>query len=147
LALHWFFASAIAVNVSDTWQVAAPDFFVFATVGGAFFAITLVAHFCLGRIAAGRSAGAVPAVANSTGVLLIPVAIRFAGTFLVLGVLLAGRWISKNESVFDVLFWYVTLTSLDISGIVWASRNQNHDSFAFGNSDTPEQFTSATKGI
>jgi len=147
LALHWFVAPAIAVNVADGGQVSSPDFVVFATVGGAFFGISLVTHFCLSRIAAGRNAVEVPAVADSVGVLMIPMVIRFAGTFLVLGGLLVGRWISRNESVFDVLFWYVTLTSLEIGGIVWASRNQHHDSFAFGNSETPEPFSSATKGI
>ena len=102
-----------------------PNTFVFAGTGSLFLLLTIAAHVWTVR-------GLTPPPSERQGdnrpasppaMLLIPMAIRFAGTFAILGGLLVWGSVERHEAVFDVLFWYVTLTTLEVVGIVWAFRS------------------------
>jgi len=101
---------------------------VFASVGAAFLGLALVSHVVV-ELAGARHAAVseVPptgSVGNGPiGAILVPMAVRFVGTFAILGVLHFTAVVSRNESVFDILFWYVSLTTIEIVGIVWASKS------------------------
>jgi hypothetical protein len=108
-----------------------PDTRVFGLVGAMFLGVAACSHFIVKR-AASRNGRKGDSAAKGTeksaglgpiGAILIPMAVRFAGTFAVLGGLLFFATVSRNESVFDVLFWYVTLTTMEIVGIVCTSRS------------------------
>lgn len=86
----------------------------FAIVGAAFLAITVVSHGVLCQQSA--AAPLVP--------LMISMAIRLTGTFLILGIILKLSPLGRPEAVFNVLFWYITLTSVDLVGVV---RQKNRD--------------------
>ncbi len=53
---------------------------------------------------------------------LVPMAIRMSGVFAVLGALIWLVGIPRVESVVIVLFWYVTLTGLDLWAIISRRR-------------------------
>lgn len=91
--VHWGWASA-----STAW---------FCLAGCGFLLTTVLSHLVLCRSAA---APLVP--------LMVAMMVRLAGTFLVLGCLLAFSPLSRPEAVFNVLFWYITLTAADLVGVV-----------------------------
>ena len=105
-----------------------PDTAVFAGVAAAFGCLTLLAHIPVIRSLAKQHAqpgsdrhpGGL--IVNPVTALLLAMAIRLIGTFLVLAGLLVFQLVGQNEAVFDVLFWYVTLTTIEVVGIVWASK-------------------------
>jgi len=80
----------------------------FAVTGVAFLIITAISHVVLCQ-----QTGAAP-----LGPLMISMAIRLTGTFLILGIVLTLSPLSRPEAVFNVLFWYITLTSADLVGVV-----------------------------
>jgi hypothetical protein len=103
-----------------------PNSLVFAVVGGWFLLLTLVSHWWAVRGLSrhtGASGVSDAAGGGTIGMLLMSMAIRFAGTFAMLGVLWLSGVVGRQEAVFDVLFWYVTLTTMEVGGIVWASRS------------------------
>lgn len=118
-----------------------PNTLVFAGVGGVFGLLTWLAHLSVIRAASRRPRDGKTGVGGQAAlmILVLPMAIRFGGTFLVLAGLLSTRAVEQNEAVFDVLFWYVTLTTIEVVGIVWASKSAT--SLAIGKLD------SAMKGV
>jgi len=86
----------------------------FAITGIAFLLVTAGSH-----LIACRPSPTAPLVP-----LMISMAIRLAGTFLILGIILNLSPLSRPEAVFNVLFWYITLTVTDILGVV---RHKNRD--------------------
>lgn len=103
---------------------------VFASVGLAFISLALFSHFGVKQVmryfvapSNARDKAIGPERISS---LLVPMAIRFAGTFALLGSLIFFEAVSRNEAVFDVLFWYTTLTTIETVGIVYASRSTIH---------------------
>jgi len=80
----------------------------FAIVGVAFLVVTAVSHGVLTR-----QSDASPVVP-----MMISMAIRLLGTFLILGIILTLSPLSRPEAVFNVLFWYITLTVADLVGVV-----------------------------
>lgn len=76
----------------------------FAATGLMFVIVTAVAH----RLTV-RGQGGDPVVA-----ILGSMAIRVAGTFAILGALLIFSPLERSEAVFNVLFWYITLTAWDV---------------------------------
>lgn len=87
----------------------------FTLSGIALLAVTVVSHLALARPPA---PGAAP-LASLTAVML-SMAIRLSGTFAVLGILLLLAPLGRTEAVFNVLFWYITLTAVDLSAMVRA---------------------------
>jgi len=114
---HWGLASG-GVFEADT--------VLFLVVGLVFLVLTGVAHlWSMRSIRRSRSQvveGQGGASQHVAATVLVPTAIRMVGTFAVLGVVIWLDVASRPEAVFDVLFWYVTLTALEVAGIVWASR-------------------------
>jgi hypothetical protein len=105
---------------------------LFAGVGFAFLAFTWLSHLPLVQMLRSNSAtqhgeavvpGNTAADLGPFAGLLVSMAIRIAGTFAILGLLWKAEFVSREETVFDVLFWYVTLTAMEVVGIVWASRS------------------------
>ena len=99
---------------------------VFVSVGLAFISLALFSHFIVKQVmryfvapSNSRDQTIGPERISS---LLVPMAIRFAGTFALLGSLIFFEAVSRNEAVFDVLFWYTTLTTIETVGIVYGSR-------------------------
>lgn len=86
----------------------------FAITGVAFLIVTAVSHAFACRPSA--NAPLVP--------LMISMAIRLAGTFLILGIILNLSPLSRPEAVLNVLFWYITLTVTDLLSVV---RHKNRD--------------------
>ncbi len=103
-----------------------PNSFVFAGVGGLFVFSTLLSHFTITRSA------------HPLSILIVPMTIRFCSTFLILAGLLSLTSISRGEALFDILFWYVSLTTIEVAGIVWASKSASKT--------IPSNIDSATKG-
>lgn len=137
--------AAFAVSVRVALQ-APPSTLVFAGVGGLFLLLTWLAHLpvarALSRQGSERQESDAQAVAvhqTALWALLLPMAIRLAGTFLLLSGLIGSALVRQNEAVFNVLFWYVTLTSIEVVGIVWASKPAASSASA--------TFDSATKGV
>jgi formate-dependent nitrite reductase membrane component NrfD len=81
--------------------------FVIAGIG--FLAVTAAAHLPLSR----SKDDAADPMSGVNG-LLLSMAIRLAGTFLILGLLLLVSPLERPEAVFNVLFWYITLTATDL---------------------------------
>ncbi len=81
----------------------------FAAVGFFFLLITAASHAVLCRSSA---ADPVVAILGSMG-------IRLAGTFAILGGLIFFSPLGRPEAVFNVLFWYITLTVWDLSTVAW----------------------------
>lgn len=81
----------------------------FAAVGGFFLLITAASHAVLCRSSA---ADPVVAILGSMG-------IRLAGTFAILGGLIFFSPLGRPEAVFNVLFWYITLTVWDLATVAW----------------------------
>jgi hypothetical protein len=102
---------------------------LFAGVGAAFLGFTWLSHLPLAQSLCGSSnKQAVGDLVSASDLsplagLMISMAIRIAGTFAILGLLWKWEFVSRKESVFDVLFWYVTLTAMEVVGIVCASRS------------------------
>lgn len=99
-------------TVAGRWGVPG-DSLWFALSGVAFLAVTVAAHFPVAR-PADQTAGPLGAVTA----LLLSMAIRLAGTFLILGGLLLVSPLARPEAVFNVLFWYITLTATDMVPLV-----------------------------
>lgn len=107
-------AAAIVVLASSSHAVAGSfglpgDSLWFALAGIGFLAVTAAAHLPLSRRA---DQGADPM--GGVTALLLSMAIRLAGTFLILGLLLLVSPLGRPEAVFSVLFWYITLTATDL---------------------------------
>jgi hypothetical protein len=124
---HWIFSTRIATTgTPGEWVV--PSTLIFAIVGLVFLALTVLSDIPVAMALNAQSRAAVqgsePSKAELSPMasLLIPMAVRCTGTFLVLGFLVISKFLSREESVFDVLFWYVTLTAMEIAHIVWASQ-------------------------
>lgn len=88
----------------------------FAITGVAFLVVTALSH-----TVACRSSVAAPLVP-----LMISMAIRLAGTFMILGVILNLSPLSRAEAVFNVLFWYITLTATDLISVARHWNRDNH---------------------
>lgn len=84
----------------------------FAAVGFVFLLITAASHAVLCR---SSDADPVVAILGSMG-------IRLTGTFAILGGLVFFSPLGRPEAVFNVLFWYITLTVWDLSTVVWRRR-------------------------
>lgn len=104
----------------------APSSVVFGVVGLMFLGLTALSHWWLvrglSRTPAAMREGRGGGQHGPVGKVLVSMAIRFAGTFAILGSLMVLKVVGRHEAVFDVLFWYVTLTTMEVGGIVWASR-------------------------
>jgi|GEM_PF-2525192 len=85
----------------------------FALAGIGFLAVTVAAHLPLVR----RAGHAADPMGGVTA-LLLSMAIRLAGTFVILGLLLLVSPLARPEAVFNVLFWYITLTATDLAILV-----------------------------
>ncbi len=123
---NWVVESIISGNVSgDRLNTR-----VFASVGLAFISLALFSHFVVKQVmryfVAPSNARDKTIGPERISSLLVPMAIRFAGTFALLGSLIFFEAVSRNEAVFDVLFWYTTLTTIETVGIVYASRSAMH---------------------
>ncbi|MGV3484024.1 MAG: hypothetical protein ACO1RT_06385 [Planctomycetaceae bacterium] len=149
LALVMFAGLAIAGHAAvaaeslggDTVLGVQPNTRVFAGVGAMFVALTLVSHVPVLRVMS-RSGAADPgahAAGSPVTALLVSMSIRLLGTFLILAGLVSSAWVGRNEAVFDVLFWYVTLTTMEVVGIVWTSKSLAKSASA--------KFDPATKGV
>ena len=117
-ALGLIAAVVIVVLASGVHAVAgscgAPgDSLWFALAGVGFLAVTAAAHLPLARPADHAAAP----LAGVTA-LLLSMAIRLAGTFVILGLLLLVSPLERPEAVFNVLFWYITLTATDLAILV-----------------------------
>lgn len=124
---HWLVSTRIATTgTPDAWG--SPNTMVFASVGLVFLTLTLLSDIPVSMALKAQSRMPMPAAElpkadlGPMASLLIPMAVRCTGTFLVLGFLVVSKILSREESVFDVLFWYVTLTAMEIAHIVWASQ-------------------------
>jgi hypothetical protein len=84
------------------------DTFYFVICGVAFWVVTAVSHFVLCQDSGGQ-----PLVP-----LLASMAIRLGGIFVIFGCLELFSTLSRREAVFNVLFWYITLTATDLVGVV-----------------------------
>jgi hypothetical protein len=104
---------ASGAHLLASWAGAPLDSLWFTVAGFVFLAVTVSSHAVLSR---GETAGS--ASAGEIGSLLISMAIRLSGTFLILGSLLAISPLSRTEAVSTVLFWYITLTVIDLAGVV-----------------------------
>lgn len=106
---------------------------IFALIGSLFIVVAVFSHFIMKHAmrflvehsnsvdkTSDKSDGS-----GQIGAILVPMAIRFVGTFAILGSLLFFEAVSRNEAVFDVLFWYTTLTTIETVGIVYVSRSTN----------------------
>jgi len=102
------FVLACGVHAFAVRSGVAADTAGFAVSGLFFLLITAASHVVLSR-----ESTAGPLVS-----LMISMAIRLLGTFLVLGGLLALSPLSRPEAVFNVLFWYITLTATDLLSVV-----------------------------
>jgi len=109
-----FFVVACGVHALAVRAGVVADTVWFATVGAAFLVVTAASHGVLCKQSAAPSL--VP--------LMISMAIRLGGTFLMLGIILTLSPLSRPEAVFNVLFWYITLTAADLFGVV---RQKNRD--------------------
>ncbi|TVQ00513.1 MAG: hypothetical protein EA381_07355 [Planctomycetaceae bacterium] len=96
--VHWLAAD----------RLVAADTLSFALTGIWLVAVTAVAHALLHR------GGQVEPIVGILG----SMAIRVAGTFAILGGLLLFSSLERPEAVFNVLFWYITLTIWDVWGTV-----------------------------
>lgn len=113
VAAGLFTASLLAHHLTVLGGVAA-DSAWFAAVGLGFLVVTLLSHIS----ACQRWEG------SPLAPLMISMAIRLAGTFLILVLILKLSPLSRGEAVFNVLFWYITLTATDLVGVV---RQKNRD--------------------
>jgi|GEM_PF-2762381 len=106
-----------------------PDSFVFAVIGLMFFGLTALTHWWLVRGSSHTpvTQGAFGRERGPVGMVFVSMVIRFAGTFAILGSLMVLKVVGRHEAAFNVLFWYVTLTTMEIGGIVWASRPTRFD--------------------
>jgi hypothetical protein len=86
----------------------AADTFYFVICGVAFWVVTAVSHVVLTQDSDGQ-----PLVP-----LLASMAIRLGGIFVIFGCLELFSTLSRREAVFNVLFWYITLTATDLVGVV-----------------------------
>ena len=92
--VHWLAAD----------RLVGADTLLFALTGIWLVAVTAVAHALLQR------GGRVEPIVGILG----SMAIRVAGTFAILGGLLLFSPLERPEAVFNVLFWYITLTAWDV---------------------------------
>jgi len=99
LAIHGAIASRVE-GLNPVW---------FALTGLGFLAITAAAHAVLCR---SHGSDFVVGILGS-------MAIRLAGTFAILGGLLYFSPLSRPEAVFNVLFWYITLTLWDLFSVAY----------------------------
>lgn len=112
-------AAAVIVALASSAHLAAASLGApgsslwFAIAGVGFLGVTAAAHLPLARPA---SDAANPL--GDVGALLVSMAIRLAGTFLILGLLLLVSPLGRPEAVFNVLFWYITLTATDLVVLV-----------------------------
>jgi len=102
------FAIAYGLHATAVRGGVAADSTWFAATGLFFLLITAASHLILSRES---TSGALVS-------LMISMAIRLLGTFLVLGGLLILSPLSRPEAVFNVLFWYITLTATDLVSVV-----------------------------
>jgi len=86
----------------------AADTFCFVICGVAFWGVTAASHVVLCKDSGGQ-----PLVP-----LLASMAIRLGGIFVIFGCLELFSTLSRREAVFNVLFWYITLTATDLVGVV-----------------------------
>jgi hypothetical protein len=110
------FVVACALHLAVVRFVTSADTAWFAITGIAFLVVTAGSH-----VVACRPSAAAPLVP-----LMISMAIRLAGTFLILGIVLNLSPLSRLEAVFNVLFWYITLTATDLLNVV---RHKNRDNY------------------
>jgi len=110
------FVVACALHLLAVRWVTPADTAWFAITGVAFLIVTAGSHAVACRPSA--TAPLVP--------LMISMAIRLAGTFLILGIILNLSPLSRPEAVFNVLFWYITLTVADLLSVV---RHKNRDNY------------------
>jgi hypothetical protein len=99
-----------------TWLGTPGDTAWFAATGFGFVAVTAISHCVVSK----------PSSDAPLAPLMVSMAIRLAGTFLILGMILKLSPLSRPEAVFNVLFWYITLTSADLIGVV---RLKNRESY------------------
>ena len=115
-------AGACLVHLLVSRYMLGADALWFTLCGAAFLAVTIASHLVLARSAAVDSGALGP-----LGPLLVSMAIRLAGTFAILGLLLWLSPLERPEAVFNVLFWYITLTATDLTALVRQRRQM--DSF------------------
>ncbi len=125
-AVSWIRGLAAAVVITVAFSIlhlAASRFGMlfdslwFAITGAVFLAVTVAAH----RAATwGDATEAEPY--GAVGSLFISMAIRLSGTFAILGLLLWFSPLERREAVFNVLFWYITLTVTDVIAVVRQRR-------------------------
>lgn len=94
---------------------------VFGATGVSFLVLTWLSHLVIASTLTSGS-GASRSEQGPLLALLISMAIRVAGTFAILGLLWNLEIVGRKEAVFDVLFWYVTLTAMEVIGIVCTSK-------------------------
>lgn len=111
-AIYWAVATSVA-GLNPTW---------FALTGVAFLGVTAAAHAVLCR-----SQGSEFVIG-----ILGSMAIRLAGTLSILGMLLFFSPVGRPGAVFNVLFWYITLTLWDLLGIAY--RRMSNPSFGLSTS-------------
>lgn len=99
--------------VAQWWLPVQTSWFV--ATGFGFLLVTAGAHRVLSR-----GIGGDPLVS-----LLVSMSIRLVGTFAILGGLWVFSPLERPEAVFNILFWYITLTAIDLTAIV---RERNHAS-------------------
>jgi len=108
------FVVACALHLIAAKVVTSADTAWFAITGAVLLVVTAGSH----AVACKPSANA-PLVP-----MMISMAIRLAGTFLILGIILNLSPLNRLEAVFNVLFWYITLTATDLLSVV---RHRNRD--------------------
>ncbi len=130
---HWFISDTEAAwllsgpNKNNSSAITEnPNTIAFALVGVTFLVLTLVSHLPA-AMAFGKKKRSAASQVSPVGLLILPMTIRFAGTFAILGGLWITGTIPLGEAGFDVLFWYVTLTAIEVVGIVWASKTVRSD--------------------
>ncbi len=107
VAAVWF-AIACAGHAVLVRSGVAADTAWFSLAGAAFLLVTAISHCVLCR----------QHTASPLVPLLLSMTIRLAGTFLILGTLLAFSPLSRPEAVSNVLFWYITFTAADLVGVI-----------------------------
>lgn len=103
------FVTSLAIHAAAASRVDGLDSSWFALTGIAFLVITAASHAVLCR---SRGSDLVVGILGS-------MAIRLAGTFAILGLLLFFSPLGRRGAVCNVLFWYITLTLWDLFSVAY----------------------------
>lgn len=103
-AVLWVLAVAGHLLAAALWQLDTPWF---AASGWFYLAITAASHGMIGWRRCDPVVG-----------MLLAMAVRLVGVLAMFVILLNFSPLAQSEAVFNLLFWYITLTSFDLIAIV-----------------------------